>query len=82
MVYREPVANYGVIGEGFIYIFEQIYLGNKTVDDIDWVKQILESKVTAEFGEKLMQALKSVTDKTDDKAVLKIITEFFLNKKK
>ena len=32
------------LGEGCVYIFEQIYLGNKTTSDIEWVKKILESK--------------------------------------
>ncbi|MBR1597333.1 MAG: 50S ribosome-binding GTPase [Lachnospiraceae bacterium] len=32
------------LGEGCIYIFEQIYLGNKTASDIEWVKKIMESK--------------------------------------
>ncbi len=30
-----------------IYIFEQIYLGNKTASDIEWVKKIMESKAAA-----------------------------------
>ena len=32
------------LGEGCAYIFEQIYLGNKSSTDIEWVKKILESK--------------------------------------
>ena len=32
------------LGEGCVYIFEQIYLGNKKTTDIEWVKKILESK--------------------------------------
>ncbi|WP_207657458.1 hypothetical protein [Alkalibaculum bacchi] len=28
------------IGEGSIYAFEKIYLGEKSVDDIDWVIKI------------------------------------------
>lgn len=32
------------LGEGCAYIFEQIYLGNKSTTDIEWVKKILESK--------------------------------------
>ena len=40
------------LGEGSIYAFEQVYLGNKTTDDIDWVKKIIESKLTSQFIEK------------------------------
>lgn len=32
------------LGEGCVYIFEQIYLGNKSASDVEWVKKILESK--------------------------------------
>lgn len=38
------------LGEGSIYVFEQIYLGNKTLDDIDWVKQIILSEYQRREG--------------------------------
>ena len=37
------------LGEGSIYAFEQVYLGQKSVDDIDWVKQIIESEFSLEL---------------------------------
>ncbi len=33
------------LGEGTVYIFEQIYTGQKSVADMEWVKKILDSKV-------------------------------------
>ena len=36
------------LGEGSIYAFEQVYLGNKDISDIDWVKKIIKSKLPEE----------------------------------
>ena len=33
------------LGEGSIFVFEQIYTGQKSIQDIEWVKGILDSKV-------------------------------------
>ena len=35
------------LGEGSIYIFEQIYTGQKTAADTEWVKRFLDSKVAS-----------------------------------
>lgn len=69
------------IGEGTIYAFEQVYLGKKTVEDIDWVKKVMESKLSAEFIEKVTLAAKKVTENTDQKTIGKIILELFAAKK-
>lgn len=66
------------LGEGSIYAFEQVYLGKKTVDDIDWVKKIIESKLSTEFIEKVTDALKKVTDETNIKAFAQEILKLFV----
>ena len=65
------------LGEGSIYAFEQVYLGKKTVEDIDWVKKIIESKLSSQFIEKVTDALKTISDKTDTKAITQTILELF-----
>jgi len=40
------------IGEGSAYAFEKIYLGEKNVTDIAWVKKIMESKLSNELVDK------------------------------
>ncbi|MFA7660418.1 MAG: GTPase [Anaerovoracaceae bacterium] len=65
------------IGEGSIYVFEQIYLGNKTVGDIDWVKKVMESKLTSQFVDAVKAALEKITDSTDKKDIAKIIIDVF-----
>lgn len=66
------------IGEGSIYAFEQIYLGNKTVQDIDWVTKILESKFSSEFIAKAQAAIEKMSDTTDGKSIVKILLDLFM----
>lgn len=61
------------LGEGTIYVFEQIYLGNKTVDDIDWVTKILESKLSLELIKKVKNVLSDSNGNFDIKEVIKKI---------
>ena len=67
------------IGEGSIYVFEQIYLGNKTVGDIDWVKKVMESKLTSQFVDAVKAALEKITESTDKKDIAKTIIDIFKN---
>ena len=61
------------LGEGTIYVFEQIYLGNKTVDDIDWVTKILESKLSLELIKKVKNVLSDTNGNINIKEVIKKI---------
>ncbi len=65
------------IGEGTIYAFEQVYLGNKTVADIDWVKKIIESKLSSDLIEKVKDITEKITNDTDTKSIGKIISSIF-----
>lgn len=69
------------LGEGTIYIFEQIYLGNKTFKDIDWVTKVLESKMSAEFFEKVKTVLNDIGENADSKAIIEHILKIFNLKK-
>lgn len=65
------------LGEGSVYVFEQIYLGNKSLDDIDWVKKFLESKLSIEFIDKVQDALKNLGNESSAKDIIKIIGNLF-----
>lgn len=65
------------IGEASIYIFEQVYLGKKTAEDIDWITKVIESKLSTELIEGATSVIKKVTDKTDQKTIGKYIMEMF-----
>lgn len=65
------------IGEGSIYVFEQIYLGNKSIDDIDWIKKVLESKMSKDVIEKVTDAMKTLPENASKNDILKIIGKIF-----
>lgn len=70
------------LGEGSIYIFEQIYLGKKSPDDLDWVKKIMESKFSNEFVKRVQDILANTSDNQDLKTMaLEIIKAFSLIRK-
>ncbi len=58
------------LGEGTAYAFEQVYLGKKTVEDIDWLTKVLESKLTSELVEKIKKIVKEMGENPDVKSVL------------
>ncbi len=68
------------IGEASIYAFEQIYLGNKSVEDINWVTKVAESQLSGELISKVKDVAERVTDKTDSKELVKMIMELFRKK--
>jgi len=68
------------LGEGSIYIFEQIYLGNKTMDDLDWVGKIMESKFSAKFVEKATEAATLVAAGKGKVEIAKVIASVFRQK--
>ena len=70
------------IGEGTIYAFEQVYLGKKTVKDIDWVKKAVESRLSTEFIDKVASAVRQITENTDKNAIGKVILDLFGEKEK
>lgn len=61
------------LGEGTAYIFEQIYLGNKTFEDIDWVTKVLEDKLTIEFIESVKSIVKDLGEKVGPDDVAKLV---------
>jgi len=73
------------LGEGTIYISEQIFLGNKTVDDIDWVKKIFESDFsnkTINYIEKMVEEIqKNPNFKDVSQIILGVVKEMLGSKK-
>lgn len=70
------------LGEGTIYIFDQIYLGKKTFQDIDWVKNVLESKLSTEVLEKIKKLLGTADGESDTKKLAKMILDALKSSKK
>ena len=70
------------LGEAAIYAFDQIYLGNKSLEDIDWVKKLIETKLSQAFIDKATKALQELADGADPKAVAGTVLKLFFNKGK
>jgi len=67
------------LGEGTIYAFEQVYLGKKSVADIDWLKKVLESKLSTTFTDTVKTIAENITQNTDGKAIASIISDAFIS---
>lgn len=67
------------LGEGTIYAFEQVYLGKKSVADIDWVKKIIEAKFSTQLIEIVNDVLKKIANNPDSKAITKLILDAIKN---
>lgn len=67
------------LGEGSIYAFEQVYLGKKSVTDIDWVKKVMESKFSSQFQETVKTIAEKMAENMDKQKISEIITDLFLN---
>lgn len=61
------------IGEGTIYVFEQIYLGNKTIEDVDWIKKVLESKLSNDALNKSKEIIESLPKNANKNDILNAI---------
>ena len=75
------------MGEGCIYIFEQVYLGNKSIVDTEWVKSIMDSKVGSLVANNLQEIIelyqtKSKNGKLSTKDVVSIIIGVMKKNKK
>jgi len=67
------------LGEGTIYAFEQVYLGKKSVSDIEWVKKVLETKMSSQFIDTVKTIVEKISQNTDKGDVASNISEAFTN---
>lgn len=71
------------IGEGSQIIYEQIYLGNKSVSDIEWIKKIVESTVGNSIMAGVDEIIKTIQakGKIELSDVLMLVKKVFIDKK-
>ncbi len=62
------------LGEGTIYAFEQVYLGKKSIADIDWVKKVIESKLSEQLVERIKTAAGNLNEHSDKKQIAQLVT--------
>ena len=68
------------LGEGSIYIFEQIYTGKKSAEDIQWVSQFLENTVANGMSSKLLKIVNEYSDllKSGNKVGIKDVASIII----
>lgn len=62
------------IGEGTMRIFERIYLGEKTIDDVEWARELVESRLSKELVAQGTKVVGKVAGVDSSKDPLKVLT--------
>lgn len=62
------------IGEGCIYVFEKIYTGEKSIEDIDWVRKVIESKLSSQFVGNVTDIAGKIAQSSNTKDIGKLIS--------
>lgn len=66
------------VGEISVYGYEQVYLGNKKLDDIDWIRKFGERYLmNKDIAAKIAQILKTISSKSSPKEIAEAIAKFF-----
>lgn len=68
------------LGQVSIVAFEQIYKGEKSIDDIDWIKKLLENVNTNELIEKINNISEQIGEEKNPKEIASIIFDAIFNK--
>lgn len=68
------------LGQVSIVAFEQIYKGEKSIDDIDWIKKLLENVNTNELIEKINNISEQIEEEKNPKEIASIIFDAIFNK--
>lgn len=69
------------LGEVSIMAFEQIYKGEKSIEDIDWINKLLENVNANELIEKINFISEKLDGVKDPKEIANIICNLLINKK-
>lgn len=62
------------IGQGSAYAFEQVYLGKKSLDDLDWLRKLMENELSKDFIEKATDVLRQVSENGNVKNVGQLVS--------
>lgn len=72
------------IGEGSAYVFERIYRGEKTIDDVEWAQQLIESKVSKDLvtkGTKLLGEVSGGSNASSQRSsIVSILTDYVMSR--
>ena len=57
------------------YAFEKVYLGEKSVADLDWVKKVMEAKLSSQLIENTTLIIEKIAKMDSPKDIGKVITD-------
>ena len=63
------------IGQASAFAFEQVYLGEKSLEDLDWLRKLFESELSNDFVDKAGSIVKQVSEGGAPKNVSGMISE-------
>lgn len=65
------------LGEIAVYAFEQIYLGNRSLDELDWLKNLVENSLSEGASSRVHEIVDSLKDSSDVKEAVTTIVKSF-----
>lgn len=65
------------LGEAAAYVFEQIATGKKTIDDMEWVKKVLQDSLSSTVLDKVTFAAKKLSKNADKTEIMDSVAQAF-----
>ena len=65
------------LGEAAAYIFEQIYTGKKTLNDMEWVQKVVSESISSTALDKITDTVKGVAKNADKNEILDAVASAF-----
>ena len=67
-----------VIGESSILAFEQISTGKKTLDDLEWLQKLVESKFANRFFKSIYKSFGQISEHAGKEQIIQTIKDTFM----
>ena len=64
-----------VIGESSIYAFEQVFLGKKSMEDTDWIKKLMDARISDSVLGKAKPILEKLSGSSDKKEIQRAVLD-------
>ncbi len=69
-----------VIGESAIFAFEQVSSGKKTLDDLEWLQKLVESKFANKFFKSIYKSFSNISENAGKGQITQIIKDAFMTR--
>ena len=65
------------IGEGSILAFERIYLGQNSIDELDWVKKLMEEQMGKTLIERITDGIRQLPAQPSKNDITNVVVTIF-----